>query len=305
MNPIILVENIVKKYGDTIALNNINFSINKGEIFGLIGPDGSGKSSLIRLISSLIKQNSGKISVAGFDNISDYKSIRKIIGYLPGKFSLYHDLTVEENLNLFATIYNTEIQTNYHLIKDIYSHLEPFKNRKAGALSGGMKQKLALSCALIHKPLILLLDEPTTGIDPVSRRDLWIMLTKLKQYDITTVVSTPYMDEAEICDRVILLQNGNILATNSTDKINELYDNKLYEIKSENNYEILKYLKNKQYTRFIYPFGDSIHFVLDNKFSEDKFKHDLESLTLPGNIKYNNISPSIEDTFILLMGKRN
>jgi len=195
----VIVENITKTYGkkkEVTALSDISFDVSQGELFGIIGPDGAGKTSLFRILTTLLLADSGKVSVDGLDVVKDYKAIRKRIGYMPGKFSLYQDLSVEENLNFFATIFNTSIEENYDLIKDIYVQIEPFKKRKAGKLSGGMKQKLALSCALIHRPSILFLDEPTTGVDAVSRKEFWEMLKRLKQQDITILVSTPYMDEA-------------------------------------------------------------------------------------------------------------
>lgn len=301
MQSVVLVEDVIKNYGHTIAVNNVSLAIKKGEIFGLIGPDGSGKTSLIRMIASLVKQDSGKITVLGLDNVSDYKSIRKLIGYMPGKFSLYQDLTVEENLNLFATIYDSDIEENYHLIEGIYSHLVPFKDRLAGKLSGGMKQKLALSCALIHKPELLLLDEPTTGVDPVSRRDLWIMLTKLRDYGITTVVSTPYMDEAQLCDRIALLQKGQILATDTPNQIISNFNFNLYEVLSENNYKTLQLIKKYSKDVLIYPFGESLHLVSDMSFDDINLLRENILKQVEGDVKFTNIKPTIEDTFILLM----
>src|SRR6185436_11892003 len=208
------VNNIIKTYGkkkEVLALSDISFDIAQGELFGIIGPDGAGKTSLFRILTTLLLADSGKATVDGFDVVKDYKAIRNRVGYMPGKFSLYQDLSVEENLNFFATIFNTTIKENYDLIKDIYVQIEPFKDRKAGKLSGGMKQKLALSCALIHRPVVLFLDEPTTGVDAVSRKEFWGMLKRLKQQGITILVSTPYMDEANLCDRIALINNGRLL----------------------------------------------------------------------------------------------
>lgn len=207
----VVVRNITKNFGETLALDNISFDVAGGELFGFIGPDGAGKTTLIRILTTLILPDKGSATVAGSDIVKDYKRIRSISGYMPGRFSLYQDLTVEENLKFFATIFGTTIEQNYDLIKDIYIQIEPFKNRKAGKLSGGMKQKLALSCALIHKPDVLFLDEPTTGVDAVSRREFWEMLRRLKEGGITILVSTPYMDEASLCDRVALMQAGKIM----------------------------------------------------------------------------------------------
>jgi len=205
------IKNIYKSYKGAKALENISFEVKKGEIFGLIGPDGAGKTTLFRILTTLLLKDSGSASVEGFDVEKDYKAIRNIIGYMPGRFSLYQDLTVEENLNFFATIFGTTIKENYSLIRDIYVQIEPFKNRRAGKLSGGMKQKLALCCALIHRPEVLILDEPTTGVDAVSRREFWDLLKTYKNEGITTLVSTPYMDEAGLCERIALIQDGNIL----------------------------------------------------------------------------------------------
>ena len=209
--PSVSVTQLSKSYSSIKALDDVSFDVPKGELFGIIGPDGAGKTTLFRLLTTLILPDSGGAVIEGLDVVKDYASVRSIIGYMPGKFSLYQDLTVEENLNFFATVFNTTVKENYHLIEDIYKHIEPFKTRRAGKLSGGMKQKLALSCALIHKPKVLFLDEPTTGVDPVSRKEFWEMLLKLKNQGITIIVSTPYMDEARLCDRIALMQNGKFL----------------------------------------------------------------------------------------------
>ena len=213
MENVVSVREIAKSYGNVRALTGISFDISKGEIFGLIGPDGAGKTTLFRILNTLILPDEGVATVDGLDVVEEYKEIRKRVGYMPGRFSLYQDLTVEENLTFFATLFNTTIQENYHLVEDIYTQIEPFKNRRAGKLSGGMKQKLALSCALIHKPTVLFLDEPTTGVDPVSRKEFWEMLKRLKEEGITIVVSTPYMDEIRRCDRIAFINNGEIKGT--------------------------------------------------------------------------------------------
>ena len=220
----ISVKNISKSYNKLKAVENITFDVKEGELFGLIGPDGAGKTTIFRILTTLLVANEGSAEVAGYDVIKGLKEIRNSVGYMPGKFSLYQDLTVEENLDFFATIFGTTIEENYDLIKDIYVQIEPFKTRRAGALSGGMKQKLALCCALIHAPKVLFLDEPTTGVDPVSRKEFWIMLKRLQKKGITILVSTPYMDEASLCDRIALIQKGKILKIDSPENIINNYE---------------------------------------------------------------------------------
>lgn len=297
----IIVKNINKSYGDTIALKNINFEVEEGELFGLIGPDGAGKTSLLRILCSLLLQDSGEAFVDNYNVINDYKQIRNIIGYMPGRFSLYQDLTVEENLNLFASIFGTSINENYDLIKDIYSQIEPFKKRQAGKLSGGMKQKLALSCALIHKPRVLILDEPTTGVDPVSRKELWQMLKKLKNEKITIIVSTPYMDEAGLCDRIALIQNGNILGIDSPAGITSNFKHKLFKITTDKIGKMLNIIKNYEHCHSAFPFGESIHFTFKNNLIDIEA---LQQYIKSSNLSINEISeinPNIEDCFMELM----
>ncbi len=246
MNTIEL-KNIVKTYPTKktklTAVDDVSFSVKEGELFGLIGPDGAGKSSIFRILTTLLLADSGTASVMELDVVKDYKEIRKIVGYMPGRFSLYQDLSVEENLEFFATIFNTTIEANYNLIADIYIQLEPFKKRRAGKLSGGMKQKLALCCALIHKPKVLFLDEPTTGVDPVSRKEFWEMLKRLKEQGISILVSTPYMNEAKLCDRIALIQNGKILEIDTPQNIVDRFDNNLYAVRSDNMFELLNGFK--------------------------------------------------------------
>src|SRR5688500_8831336 len=234
----VVVNNLSKVYGKEKiqAVESVSFSVGKGELFGLIGPDGAGKTSIFRMLTTLILPDKGSASVDGLDVVKGYKQIRKSVGYMPGKFSLYPDLSIEENLAFFATVFNTTVDENYHLIKDIYVQIEPFKKRRAGKLSGGMKQKLALCCALIHKPTVLFLDEPTTGVDPVSRKEFWEMLKRLKAQGITILVSTPYMDEATLCDRIALIQGGKILSIDTPAKIVNDYSDSLYAIKSDSMY---------------------------------------------------------------------
>jgi ABC-type multidrug transport system ATPase subunit len=256
----VIVKNLVKVYGKgKTAVNDVSFSVKPGEIFGLIGPDGAGKTSIFRVLTTLLLPDGGSAMVDGLDVVKDYKQIRNRVGYMPGKFSLYQDLSVEENLNFFATIFDTTVEANYHLIKDIYDQLEPFKKRRAGKLSGGMKQKLALCCALIHKPAVLFLDEPTTGVDPVSRKEFWEMLKQLKTQNITIVVSTPYMDEANMCDEIALIQSGKLLSVDTPDNIIKSYPEQLYAIKADNMHKLLKALRGYDKVMSSYTFGEFAH----------------------------------------------
>ena len=296
----ISLKNISKSYNKVSALQNITFNVEKGELFGLIGPDGAGKTTLFRILTTLLIANKGTASVAGFDVFKDYKQIRNNVGYMPGKFSLYQDLTVEENLNFFATIFGTTIEENYDLIKDIYVQIEPFKNRRAGKLSGGMKQKLALCCALIHKPKVLFLDEPTTGVDPVSRKEFWEMLKRLQKKGITILVSTPYMDEAALCDRIALIQDGEILEIDTPIEIVKHYPKAIYNVSANNMYKLIKCLKNYEFMYSVYPFGEFVHYT-DKR---DLFKpNDLIEFLKQNelqNIEISETQPTIEDTFMEL-----
>jgi ABC-type multidrug transport system ATPase subunit len=296
------VNNLLKNYGrknEVTALDDISFEVKKGELFGIIGPDGAGKTSLFRILTTLLLADNGTATVDGFDVAKDYKQIRKRVGYMPGRFSLYQDLTVEENLNFFATVFNTTIETNYDLIKDIYSQIEPFKNRRAGKLSGGMKQKLALSCALIHRPSVLFLDEPTTGVDAVSRKEFWEMLKHLKQQGITILVSTPYMDEASRCDQVALIQKGKLLSINTPQAIVNDFGKPLWAIKSQDMLHLLNDLKEMDEVEDVYPFGEFHHLVMkkdtDPGLIWDRVINKYEDLQVK------RVKPDIEDCFIALM----
>ena len=288
----VVVKDLCKSYGEVKALQNISFEVEENEIYGIIAPDGAGKTTLFRILTTLLLADSGTSSVCGCDVIRDYKKIRNICGYMPGRFSLYGDLSVKENLSFFASLFNTTIEENYHLVEDIYKQIEPYKNRRASALSGGMKQKLALCCALIHRPKILFLDEPTTGVDPVSRAEFWDMLSRLKNEGITIIVSTPYMDEAARCSRIALMQNGKILQENTPQGIINSYDQELYSVKGENIYSLLKSIREWQGTDSCYAFGDSHHLTL-------KTGYDIASLDVEAQIE--RIKPSIEDCFMTLM----
>lgn len=294
----IKVQNISKSYNKIKAVEAISFEVKEGEIFGLIGPDGAGKTTLFRILTTLLFADEGTATVAGFDIVKEYKSIRICVGYMPGKFSLYPDLSVEENLTFFATLFGTTIQENYDLIKDIYIQIEPFKTRRAGALSGGMKQKLALCCALIHKPKVLFLDEPTTGVDPVSRKEFWQMLKRLQQKGITILVSTPYMDEAALCDRIALIQKGQLLKIDSPQNIIDKYEKTIYDVRAKKNHQLLLDLKSYQSHYSVYAFGESIHYTdKETEFDSDALKKYLEDKKHT-EIEIKISKPTIEDVFM-------
>lgn len=298
------VKNIVKRYGTkkvpVEALKGVSFEVEKASLFGLIGPDGAGKTSLFRVLTTLLLPEGGSATVDGLDVVKGYKEIRKRVGYMPGKFSLYQDLTVEENLEFFATIFNTSIQENYELVKDIYSQIEPFKKRKAGKLSGGMKQKLALSCALIHKPSVLFLDEPTTGVDAVSRKEFWEMLKNLKAQGITILVSTPYMDEAGMCDKVALIQSGSIMTVNSPLGIIESFGDELVEVKCTEMFRLLNDLRNFDGKKDCYAFGEYHHVVLKPGVSQEALQNYLAGKNYQA-LEMRPVRASIEDCFMALM----
>jgi ABC-type multidrug transport system ATPase subunit len=302
----ISVKDIEKSYdkGAVQALKGINLEIEQGELFGLIGPDGAGKTSLFRILSTLILPDSGSAKMMGLDVVKDLWKIRKIVGYMPGKFSLYQDLSIEENLNFFAKVFNTTVKENYHLIEDIYVQIEPFKKRRAGKLSGGMKQKLALCCALIHEPKILLLDEPTTGVDPVSRKEFWEMLGRLKEKGITVLVSTPYMDEASRCSRIALMQDGNVMEVDSLENIIAKKNMILFALRSKEMHRLLKDLREYPGTFSAFAFGDEHHVRLD---SEEEAEQLYAYLLHRGHelLNIRKINPEIEDVFIQLMQEQN
>jgi ABC-2 type transport system ATP-binding protein len=304
MAAVIDCHSLQKTYGKekTVAVRDVTFSVNKGELFGLIGPDGAGKTSIFRILTTLLLPDGGSATVDGYDVVKDYKEIRGTVGYMPGRFSLYSDLSVEENLNFFATVFNTTIEENYALIKDIYVQLEPFKDRRAGKLSGGMKQKLALCCALIHKPTVLFLDEPTTGVDAVSRKEFWEMLKRLKQQGITILVSTPYMDEANLCDRIALIQTGKILSIDTPENIVKSYGDNLYAVKADVTYKLLQDLRIYQNTDNCYTAGEYLHLTLksDSGDAKSEVLNYLKSKSHQ-NIEIKDATPTVEDCFIHLM----
>ena len=298
------VEHISKTYAvkkaKTVALNDLSFDVAKGELFGIIGPDGAGKTSLFRILTTLLLADSGTATVEGLDVVKDYKQIRQRVGYMPGKFSLYQDLTITENLEFFATIFSTTVAENYELIRDIYVQIEPFADRKAGKLSGGMKQKLALSCALIHRPSVLFLDEPTTGVDAVSRKEFWEMLKRLKEQGITILVSTPYMDEAEMCDRVALIQNGSILSVDTPQQIVASFAQTMLAVRSANMLQLLNKVRESSFVENAYPSGIYHHVILKQHATTEQLEQELQAAAFAG-LEIKKGQPTIEDCFMQLM----
>ena len=292
------VHNLSKSYGKVQALDSVSFSVERGELFGLIGPDGAGKTTLFRLLTTLLNPDSGSAEVDGCDTAKDYLAIRSREGYMPGRFSLYPDLSVEENLQFFAALFGVTIEDSYDLIAPIYKQIEPFRTRRAGKLSGGMKQKLALSCALIHRPNVLFLDEPTTGVDAVSRSELWDMLSELKERGITILVSTPYMDEASRCDRIALCNEGRILKIDTPEGIVRGFDKQLYGISAKNMFALLEKARTAEGVEDCYPFGEKHHLVAREEFDEAKFVAQLGDIE---GLQIIRTAPTIEDMFIKLM----
>ena len=293
---------LVKRFGDTTALQGISFSVAAGEIFGFLGPDGAGKSTLFRILATLIIPSAGTAEVLGRDVVTQHWDIRARVGYMPGRFSLYPDLSVEENLAFFASVFGTTIVREYERIAPIYSQLEPFKSRRAGALSGGMKQKLALCCALVHHPELLLLDEPTTGVDAVSRREFWELLAQLKTTGLTIVVSTPYMDEADRCDRVALIDGGKILATDTPSALAGSFGRPLLAVKARDRYRALLILRGFPHLHTVFPFGEVLHYSDERKDAAPEqvaaeVADFLQAKGLEG-AEVHPIEAGIEDTFM-------
>ncbi len=303
----VALHSIRKTYnkGAIVAVDDVSFEVEKGELFGLIGPDGAGKTSIFRVLTTLLLPDGGTASVGGYDVVKQYKNIRQSVGYMPGKFSLYQDLSVEENLEFFATVFGTTIKENYDLIRDIYVQIEPFKTRRAGKLSGGMKQKLALCCALIHRPTVLFLDEPTTGVDTVSRKEFWEMLKRLKQQGITILVSTPYMDEATLCERIALIQNGRIMSIDTPDAITLQYPERLLAIKSDAMSQLLNDLRQSELVNSCNAFGEFHHISLTRGDDPGAQAELLQYLSKHHhtNVAIQPITPTIEDCFIQLMNQ--
>lgn len=297
------VENLTKTYpGKVVALKDINFTVDYGEIFGLVGPDGAGKSTLFNILTTLLFPDIGKMTLLGLDVEKDYLAVRRSIGYLPGTFSLYPDLTVEENLLFFATMYKSRIKDNMPMIRPIWKQLQPFKNRRAGKLSGGMKQKLALCCALIHKPKVLFLDEPTTGVDPYSRKEFWDILKTIQKQDVTVIVSTPYMDEATRCDRIALIQDGSIIKIDTPYQVIQDFKGQLFTFSTENIFALLKIMEHCPLSCNYYPFGEQLHVIFYESDDTTLLQFDAflnENELTHGEIV--RITPTIEDCFIELM----
>lgn len=297
-------DSLEKNYGSNRALRGVSFKVNAGEIFGVIGPDGAGKTSMFRILTTLILPDGGSARVLGMDVVKDYHEIRSRVGYMPGRFSLYQDLSVEENIRFFATLFGTSLEENYPLVKDIYSYLEPFRKRRAGALSGGMKQKLALSCALIHKPEVLFLDEPTTGVDPVSRKEFWSMLTRLKEQGLSIIVSTPYMDEATLCDRIALIRKGLFLDTDTPAGIISRFTHPLLAVSGPGMPSLLRDIRRIPQVFSCFAFGDTHHVVMrDDSLSTEACENILcTSLYASGHtdLEIKRISPNIEDCYMYL-----
>ena len=293
-------DQVVKRYGDELAVDHATFRVERGELFGLIGHDGAGKSSIMRMLVTLVLPDEGTISLDGHDVVEEYRFIRSNVGYMPGEFSLYVDLTVEENLSFFARVFGTTIEENYHLIADIYDQLKPFKDRRAGALSGGMKQKLALCCALIHSPLALILDEPTTGVDAVSRAEFWEMLRRLTDKGITILVSTPYLEEAALCDRVGLINNGRLMQIDTIDGIVASYRHDLWKVDANNNREALEALRAHPAARAAYPYRTSVMMSTDQPIDPEELAGYLHDAGVKGARVTRGI-PDIEDRFMDLM----
>ncbi len=303
----VIVDNVTKTYekGKVRALDKVSLEVKNGELFGLIGADGAGKTTLFRILTTLLIPDSGRAEVLGLEVVKNLWTIRKQVGYMPGKFSLYQDLSIIENLKFFATVFKTDIDKNYHLIEDIYVQLEPFKHRPAGKLSGGMKQKLALCCALIHEPKILFLDEPTTGVDPVSRKEFWDMLDRLKSKGITIMVSTPYMDEASRCDRIALIQNSHILEIDTLQGILNKHNKNLFAVKSRNMFQLLNDLRQYEQTQTCFAFGEYLHLSLKGNSADT---NSVKAYLLNKNhtdLIIKPIQPNIEDAFIELMENHN
>ncbi len=305
----VVVDDVVKRYGEVAAVDHVTAEVRHGELFGFIGPDGAGKTTLFRILTTLLLPDSGSARVLGRDVVTDLWALRREIGYMPGRFSLYPDLSVRENLDFFASVFGTTVAREYEHIAPIYSQLEEFNDRRAAALSGGMKQKLALCCALVHRPNILFLDEPTTGVDAVSRREFWELLARMRTSGLTIVVSTPYMDEANRCDRVALMQNGRILATDAPAAVAASFERTLLAVRSPDRYRVLLALRDYPHTQRVYPFGESLH-LADDRAGIDAARASSEATAFLHDKGFTDARveptpPTIEDVFISRMSAVN
>ncbi len=302
----VVVERVSKRFDSNVALDDVSVRVAAGEVFGFIGPDGAGKTTLFRILTTLLLPDSGAARVLGADVVKDLWTLRRQIGYMPGRFSLYPDLSVEENLRFFASVFGTTVEREYDQIAPIYVQLEPFRTRRAAALSGGMKQKLALCCALVHRPKILFLDEPTTGVDAVSRREFWELLARFRAGGLTILVSTPYMDEADRCDRVALMQRGRVLAIDAPKAIAASYGRPLFAVRTANRYGAIRALRAYRNTASVYPFGEALHFVdARPDAAPDRIASDATDALRAAGIPDAGVSPTpatIEDVFMARMG---
>ena len=302
----VVADRLTKRFGQTLALNDLSFSVGASELFGFVGPDGGGKTTLFRILATLIVPDNGSARVLGRDVVKDLWDLRRRIGYMPGRFSLYPDLSVDENLRFFASVFGTTLERERAHIAPIYSQLEPFADRRAAALSGGMKQKLALCCALVHRPEMLFLDEPTTGVDAVSRREFWDLLADLKKSGMTIVVSTPYMDEADRCDRVALMHGGRLLAVDTPKTIAESFGRPLLAVRAAKRYPALLALRESPHVHAVYPFGDTLHYVDARAgVSSDAIAAELRAFLAARGFADAEVAPArptVEDSFIARMG---
>ena len=302
----LVVRGMSKSYGNVVALDDVSFEVAPAEIFGLVGPDGGGKTTLFRILTTLLVPDAGSATVLGLDVVRDMWAIRSRVGYMPGRFSLYPDLSVEENLRFFASVFGTTLEDGYDLIAPIYKQIEPFRDRRAGALSGGMKQKLALSCALVHRPDILFLDEPTTGVDAVSRREFWDLLGSLRESGLPILVSTPYMDEASRCDQVALMQQGRILAIDAPQAIGARFPHRLFAVRGRDRYGMLQTLRDYPHSISVFPFGEELHYSDSRTDADpDAIAGEVGSFLLSNGFADAQVvpmKPGIEDTFMALMG---
>jgi len=302
----VVVRGLERSFDDARALAGVSFEVAAGELFGFIGPDGAGKTTLFRILATLMTPDAGTAKVLGYDVVEDMWELRRRVGYMPGRFSLYPDLSVLENLSFFAAVFGTTVSEQYDRIAPIYRQIEPFADRRAGALSGGMKQKLALSCALVHEPEILFLDEPTTGVDAVSRREFWDLLQSLRDGGLTIVVSTPYMDEADRCDRVALIDGGRILRIAAPSELGRTYGRPLLAVRGRDRYRLLRTLRDMPHAASAYPFGETLHYTDERAGAEVgelavELRDALVEAGFP-DAEVRPIDPDIEDVFMALMG---